>query len=351
MSRVNHKTDRSEWALRGLAALLSLVFLIGVAACGDDVPDAEATVSLGAVSAAQPGEADPGNDLGSTPDPTPEPAVPEPPRVVSYDEAESAYHAGTFGEAVDLFTSYTTQKPDNPWGHYMLGLSAWRAGHLDVAETALSESVGMDPNHVKGHVNLARVLLEKGELDRGLEHATLAEDIDPASGQAKRTLARAMAETGDVPGALDMYERALWLNPTDKWALNNLGYLLVQEGRFEDAMGPLALAVSVDTSSALFFNNLGSALEGAGHTVAAVQAFSGAAELDPQHTKALASLTRLQDVVSIEELPEVDVVALGVEFRERLVGAVEQVDVQRHGEPGEPAETGQNGESRGNEVR
>ncbi|HVL18767.1 MAG TPA: hypothetical protein VM387_12245, partial [Gemmatimonadales bacterium] len=43
---------------------------------------------------------------------------------VSYVDAEQAFHRGSYGEATQLFEGYRRQHPDNPWGHYMYGLSA-----------------------------------------------------------------------------------------------------------------------------------------------------------------------------------------------------------------------------------
>ena len=48
---------------------------------------------------------------------------------VSYEQAESAFGAGHYPEATRLFTSYTDSNPENPWGYYMLGVSAWRSGN------------------------------------------------------------------------------------------------------------------------------------------------------------------------------------------------------------------------------
>ena len=47
---------------------------------------------------------------------------------VVYEDAERAFHRGSYGEAEQLFAGYRRQHPDNPWGHYMYGLSAWKAG-------------------------------------------------------------------------------------------------------------------------------------------------------------------------------------------------------------------------------
>src|SRR5262245_1668788 len=37
---------------------------------------------------------------------------------VTYESAEAAYSAGRYPEAVELFTTYTERKPENPWGFY-----------------------------------------------------------------------------------------------------------------------------------------------------------------------------------------------------------------------------------------
>ena len=49
----------------------------------------------------------------------------ETPGEVTYDEAEDAYRERRYRDAVMLFTRYTELKAENPWGFYMLGLSAW----------------------------------------------------------------------------------------------------------------------------------------------------------------------------------------------------------------------------------
>ena len=202
----------------------------------------------------------------------------EPP--VTYSEAEAVFLEGRYGEMVDLFVRYVEREPTNPWGHYMLGISAWKAGYLELAEAHLTESVIIDPDHVKGRVNLARVLIELGQPSAAQQHAIIAEELDPDYVAAKRTLARALAETGDHEAALVKYEEALWIDPEDRWSLNNMGYLMIQRGRHEDAVGPLALAVRLDSANATFMNNLGFALEGAAmgrdiETDALAQAYLG----------------------------------------------------------------------------
>jgi TolA-binding protein len=82
---------------------------------------------------------------------------------VSYEQAESAFGAGHYPEATQLFTVYTDSNPANPWGHYMLGLSAWRSGNHEQAAGAFDRALQLDPSHKKSLFNSSRVLLEMGQ--------------------------------------------------------------------------------------------------------------------------------------------------------------------------------------------
>lgn len=325
--------DRSERVLRWIAAGLAVAAFALTAACEREQNIAERgddSAKLITVAAAPPMSqaAIPLEEASiATLAPDTGDALPEAPPV-TYDHALSVFRAGRFGEAIDLFVRYVEREPTNPWGHYMLGIAAWKARHLDLAEAHLLESVLIEPGHAKGRVNLARVLIELGQPVEAERHATVAEALAPGSVAAKRTLARALAEAGDLEAALAKYDEALWLDPEDRWSLNNLGYLLIQQGRHEDAIGPLALAARIDSTNATFQNNLGSALEGAGHAVAALQAYRAAETLDANHSKATQSVRRLLAIVDPKATPEVDAAALAQAYLDELWGC-----------GGEPADT------------
>lgn len=315
--------DRSERVLRWIAVALALACFVAAGACGGDeqITRDEDFADLVVATREDPMQGIPAETLSE--DSAVESGAattetPTAPRVVTYAEAEATFDEGRYGEAVDLFSAYLVEHPDNAWVHYMLGLSAWKAGHLDVAETHLQESVDLAPDHVKGRVNLARVLIDAGRPAEAREQAAAAEEMDPASSVAKRVLARAMAEGGDWSAAVDKYEDALWIDGEDVWALNNLGYLLVLRGRYDDAVGPLALAVQLDSTNATFQNNLGSALEGAGFPVAALAAFRSAVAIDPD-SRAAASLARLAERVQPDATREVTTTELAQAYREELL--------------------------------
>ena len=47
-----------------------------------------------------------------------------------YEDGEAAYREGRYEDATAIFSAYVGRRPDNAFGHYMLGLSAWKAGSL-----------------------------------------------------------------------------------------------------------------------------------------------------------------------------------------------------------------------------
>jgi Tfp pilus assembly protein PilF len=212
---------------------------------------------------------------------------------VTYEEAESTFTSRRYSEATEMFAGYVTRRPENPWGHYMLGLSAWKSGQLPRARESFERAIELDPSHVKSLLNLSRVLLELKEPREASERVRAALEIDSTSAEVHRLMGRVQTALGESEDALESYRAALALDTHDSWAMNNMGLLLIQLGRFEEALRPLARAVQLDSGVAVFRNNFGMALERTGHFVAAAESYGAAVSIDPGYTKASASLTRI----------------------------------------------------------
>jgi tetratricopeptide (TPR) repeat protein len=221
----------------------------------------------------------------------------------SFADGEAAYHAGKFIEATNIFEQYTGRQPGNAWGHFMLGLSAWKVGDSVKAEAAFEEALRIDPDHFKSLVNLSRVLIDQGRFDAALEKLTNAGGIDPESAEVHRLLGRTYRAQGKIEEAVQAYRGAIALDGKDAWSMNNLGLLFIEQERYYEAVPLLARAVELRKNAPVFHNNLGMALEHTGRFAAAAAAYNDALAADPGYGKAQQNLARVEAVKVNSEEP------------------------------------------------
>lgn len=300
------------------SAVTAAIALVGVvAACdgGEGTAPSQQRQVATARPVAQPVSAIPVSDV----DTIEADVVSTVPENVTYSDAEAVYHTGRYADATEMFGVYTASHPDNGWGHYMLGLSAWKAGDPERAIMALERTVELDSTNVKARTNLGRVLIEQGRADDALAHLEVARTLDPQSASVLRVLGNAMSEANRPEEALVAYREALAIDPEDAWTMNNYALQLIRLSRFEDALPPLARAVELKPGSALFQNNLGVALERSGDPVSAAAAYEAALAADESHERARISLARVQQHITGEETSLTDLGALAIAF----IGEVE----------------------------
>jgi predicted Zn-dependent protease len=237
---------------------------------------------------------------------------------VSYETAESAFAQRRYPEATELFTAYTTAHAENPWGHYMLGISAWKAGEPEKAVAAFDQALSLDPDHRKSLFNSSRVLLENGHPKEALERIQKALTLEPMSNEGLRLLGRARHEVGNVDEAIQAYYRALSVDDRDVWSMNNLGLIYIQQDRSSEAIPPLARAVELRDNSPVFQNNLATALERSGYPAAAAEAYEAALAVDSTYAKASVGLARVTGAGQQPEETVVDLGALSLKFQSEL---------------------------------
>jgi Tfp pilus assembly protein PilF len=312
MLRTVQITDTRLVTTRAAAVALASAALLIATACGGEVKEVAADTSVPTTPVAGATGVD--TSGGSV---TTAATVVSP---VSLGEAERVYGEKRYGDAAQLFSVYVQQRPDNPWGHYMLGLSAWKSGDLDGAERAFVRSLELDPKHVKTLLNLARVHLDQGRAKDARDRVTAAMALDSTSGEVYRLLARTDAALNQPNEAISLYRMALSHDPEDVWSMNNMGLLLIQQGRHEDALAPLARAVQLDSTRAVFQNNLGIALEHTGHYALAAKAYQAAIAADAGYTKAKLSLARVEGRQEDPSVTPVELATLAESFDREIRG-------------------------------
>jgi tetratricopeptide (TPR) repeat protein len=219
---------------------------------------------------------------------------------VSLADGEAAYKAKKYTDATTIFDRYTMEKPDNAWGHFMLGLSAWKSGDLPKAEKAFHAALGIDPDHLKSLVNLSRVLIEQKRYDDALNTLMRAGDIEPTSNEVHRLMGRAYHAQGKTDDAVDAYRHAIELDEKDVWSMNNLALLFLEQKRADEAMPLLLEATELRKDVAAFHNNLGMAFEHTRRFKEAAVAYNDALSADPGYEKAKQNLARVEAVRVID---------------------------------------------------
>jgi predicted Zn-dependent protease len=217
-----------------------------------------------------------------------------------------------------MFSNYAVRHPQNVWGHYMRGVSAWKAGQLDTARAAFETALAIEPGHTKSLINLSRVLLEEKRPTDALDRITVVLAADSTSADAWRVLGRVQGKLGHRAEALAAFRSAIALDSADVWSMNDMGLLLIGEGQYADALGPLARAAQLDSGVSVFHNNLGMALERSGHVTAAAGAYQDALSVDRTYSKARVSLARVTGRQDTPGTEPVDVAALGTQFAAQI---------------------------------
>ncbi len=293
------------------SAALALALL--VAGCGKD----KQTVSDNAISANTETHTNPAPVVDATTPASPDAQVAfTPPSVndITYEQSETAFLEGRYDEAVTLFTLYAERRPSNPWGHYMLGMSAWKSGRLDTAEHAFSQAVALDSTLVKGYLNLARVLIEASRPTEAIATVDRAIAVGGETSVAFRLKGNALHTLGQKDDAISAYRQAIEIDPDDAWSMNNLAFILIDEGRYDEALPALARATELRKDVPVFFNNLGMALERTGHFRAAEEAYTFASSLTGVDAKSVANRERVRGVLEQPGIVPVDLAALAKEF-------------------------------------
>ncbi len=244
--------------------------------------------------------------------PRPQPAVVETPKPVeveevslvpdnpTFEDGEIAFREGRYDDAFEIFTVWTEENSDTPWGHYMKGLSALRASRLVEAEDGFGEALAQDPRHVKSLRNVTRLYLQTDRVEEAFGDIQFAIEIEPESGESYRLLAITQDRLGLLEDAIESYQHALTLDPEDAWSMNNLGLIHIQRQEFDKAVAPLARATQLREDVPVFYNNLGVALERTGYEGDAAQSFRRAIELDPDYERAEVSLARVESRDSVD---------------------------------------------------
>jgi arylsulfatase A-like enzyme/Flp pilus assembly protein TadD len=214
-----------------------------------------------------------------------------------FEEAQEAYGRGQVEESVALLRDLIAQRKDFDNPYLFLVTIYEQQGKLAEAEAVLKKGAEDNPRNYKLAIEYGIVLTEAGRNDEALAVLQKASGLIDWDPELWNYIGVAYYNKGDLEKALKAYEKALSLDPKYALVLANLGtvhFSLGMRDRDRESIRRAAdyfqQAVEADPGYAGGYNGLGAIRSLSGDQEGAIQAWSKAVELDPDHRFALYNL-------------------------------------------------------------
>ena len=136
--------------------------------------------------------------------------------------------------------------PDDPGGHFKLGVTAYEQGRIDEAIVQYRKALEARPNNDEAYYRCGLALADKGQFDEAIAHYQMALEIKPDAPQTHYRLGIALARRGRADEALAHFQRALEIKPDDAEAHYQIGLVLADRGRLAEAIAHYQKALELE---------------------------------------------------------------------------------------------------------
>ena len=168
---------------------------------------------------------------------------------LALENADAAYNAENWDEAIAAYTSILEQLPQMSNLHLVLGNAYGAKGDHEQAIAAFERMLEVDPDNAPARAGIARVKVLMGDLDVAsaeLEAVALGSD---ASREDLFNLGEVEFAKGAVDSAAQWYEKAVTLDPRWGKPLFKLALVALNRGNIETAKQYLEKVIAVDPDS------------------------------------------------------------------------------------------------------
>ena len=125
--------------------------------------------------------------------------------------------------ARNYFETELEKDPQNPWGHYGLGMLHQKEQDLDLAIQEFRRALELDPANASVMIDLGYVLMQKKDFREAMNVLSPAVVLRPHNARALFLLGRTYEELDVAVRALQLYERAALQDPENPDILYRLG--------------------------------------------------------------------------------------------------------------------------------
>jgi len=167
-----------------------------------------------------------------------------------------AYRHDKLKIAAELLESAVTLNGEVAVYHRDRGEICRRIGRLEDAVRHARRAVALDPDNPEGHYNLGLALADREDAAAALASYEQAVSLAPNHGPALNNMGSVLEEKEREADAERAYRQAIAINPNHSEALNNLGSLLSKTGRIEEARSLFERSLAIDPLSVASQHNL-----------------------------------------------------------------------------------------------
>jgi tetratricopeptide (TPR) repeat protein len=188
--------------------------------------------------------------------------------------------------ALDLVTKATNVSPNNPSGHYNLGLILEDLKLFDKALDSYECTVRLRPDFADAWLNRGNVLHALMNLDDAVRSYDFAISIKPDFSLAYYNRGLVLKELNRFEEAKDSYDNAIRLSPDFADAYCNRAVVLEELNRFEEAIENYDIAIRIKPGFALAYYNRGVVLKELNRFKEAKDSYDNAIRLRPDFADA-----------------------------------------------------------------
>lgn len=237
---------------------------------------------------------------GSAPRKTQYTEADDPKRLVAIDraihDAIDRFQRGRPAEAVGIYRTILTSRPDLELAYRHLAYVAWSVGDVRSAIATLKQAMAAGLSSPALVTQLATYLAESGAPAEAVGLVSPFARQPNADLDTLNALGIAYARAGRPDRALEAFRAILARDPENAMALENIGAVHLGQGELEPARRAFEQAVALAPRSSRAHAGLGVVRLQRGDRAGAIAAWQRAVELDPQNFDALYNLaTQLID--------------------------------------------------------
>lgn len=202
---------------------------------------------------------------------------------------------GRFKAAEALATQIAnSRKTGQADAYHILGIVAFRQGHLPKAVRLTQKAVALAPRSAAFHSNLAEMFRLAGQRGQAIKVAQRAVELDSRNAQAWNNLGIIHFDNGDFDAAERCYRRSLQIDDKFASAWSNLGNALHRLQKDEEAHAAFATAIRLNPAYSEAFVNDALCYREAGALGEAEQALEAAIAANPKNANAHVSLSTVK---------------------------------------------------------